>query len=63
MQAIGDIFTWLFDSKTGVIVLILGGILLCLLIAFLMERKTKTMYFNHEKSDDDWSLFGDDDEE
>jgi hypothetical protein len=63
MQAISDFFTWLFGTKMGVIVLIIGGILICLLIAFLMERKTKTMYYNHEKSDDDWSLFDDDDEE
>ena len=63
MQSIGDIFTWLFTDRTGVIVLIVLGILICLAIAFMMERKTKTMYFNHEKTDDDWSLFGDDDDE
>lgn len=63
MQSIGDIFTWLFTDRTGVIVLIVLGILICLAIAFMMERKTKTMYFNHEKSDDDWSLFGDDDDD
>lgn len=63
MQAISDFFTWLFGTKTGVIALIIGGLVVCLLIAFLMERKTKTMYFNHEKSDDDWSLFDDEDEE
>ncbi len=62
MQAISDFFSWLFGDKTGVIVLVLGGILVCLGIAFVMERKTKTMYFNHEKSEGDWSLFDDDDE-
>ncbi len=63
MQAIGDFFTWLFSDRTGVIVLVLGGIVLCLLISVIMERKTKKMYFNHEKSDSDWSLFDDDDDE
>ncbi len=63
MQAISDLFAWLFGDKTGVIVLVIGGILLCLLIAFLMERKTKQTYFNHEKTENDWSLFDDDDDE
>ena len=63
MQAIGDFFNWLFNDKAGVIVLVFGGILLCLLIAFVMERKTKETYFNHEKTDDDWSIFDDDDED
>lgn len=63
MQAIGDFFTWLFNDKMGVICLILGGIVLCLIIALLMERKTKERYFNHEKSDEDWDLFGGDEDE
>lgn len=63
MQAIGDFFTWLFGTRTGVIALVIGGIFLCLIIAMLMERKTKSVYFNHEKSDDEWSLFDDDDED
>lgn len=62
MQAITDFITWLFNDKMGVICLILGGIVICLLIALLMERKTKQRYFNHEKSEDDWDLFGDDEE-
>lgn len=63
MQAIGDFFTWLFNDTTGVLCLIGGGIVLCLLIAVLMERKTKRQYFNHEKSEGDWDLFDDSDEE
>ena len=63
MQAISDFVTWLFSDKVGVVCLIAGGAVLCLIIALLMERKTKRRYFNHEKSDDDWDLFGDDGEE
>ena len=62
MQAIGDFFTWLFNDRMGVVCLIVGGIVLCLLIALLMERKTKKRYFNHEKTEGDWDLFGEDDE-
>ena len=62
MQAIGDFFAWLFSDRMGVICLILGGIILCLIIALLMERKTKQRYFTHEKTGADWGLFNDDDE-
>ena len=58
MQAIGDFITWLFNDRTGVLCLIAGGIVICLVIALLMERKTKQRYFNHEKSEGDWDLFG-----
>ena len=60
MQAIADFFTWLFNDKVGVICLIAGGAVLCLIIALLMERKTKRRYFNPEKTEDDWDLFDDD---
>ena len=63
MQGITGTIDWLFGTKTGAIVLVIGGILVCLLIAFLMERKTKQMYFNHEKTENDWSIFDDDDED
>ena len=63
MQAITDFFTWLFNDPTGVICLVVGRIFVCLAIALLMERKTKQRYFNHEKSEGDWDLFGDDEEE
>ena len=62
MQAIADLVTWLFNDKMGVLCLIAGGIVICLVIALVMERKTKQRYFDHEKTEDDWSLFGDEDE-
>ena len=63
MQAIGDFFTWLFNDQTGVICLILGGIVICLIIALLMERTTQKRYFHHEKSEGDWDLFDDEGDE
>ena len=63
MQAISDFFMWLFTNTTGVIFLVIGGVLLCLVIAIVMERKTKQTYFEHEKTDSDWSLFDDNDDE
>ena len=58
-----DFFTWLFSDRTGVVCLVIGGMLVCLLISFVLERRTRQEYYNHEKSDDDWDLFDDDDDE
>lgn len=63
MDAISSFISWLFGDKTGVLFLVLGGILLFLIISFVLERKTKKMYFNHKKTDEDWDFFGDDSEE
>lgn len=62
MSAISEFFSWLFATRTGVIVLVLGGIVLFLIIALILERRTRAIYKNHEKSPDDWSLFDDDDQ-
>ena len=55
MDAINSFVGWLFGDKTGVLFLVLGGILLFLVISFVLERKTKKMYFNHKKTEDDWT--------
>jgi len=62
MDAINSFVGWLFGDKTGVLFLVLGGILLFLVISFVLERKTKKIYFNHKKTEDDWDLFGEDQE-
>ena len=46
-----DFVTWLFDTRAGVAAIFIGGIALCLLIAFILERRTKRMYFDHPKGD------------
>ncbi|MCC6098117.1 MAG: hypothetical protein LIV25_02575 [Olsenella sp.] len=58
-----DFINWLFNTRQGVIALVLGGILLFLIIAIVLERKTRAIYKNHEKSPEDWDLFDDDDSE
>ena len=52
MDAINSFVGWLFGDKTGVLFLVLGGILLFLVISFVLERKTKKMYFNHKKTEE-----------
>lgn len=61
MEAISNFFYWLFNTQTGVICLVLGGIVVFLIIAIVLERKTKQIYFDHGKSDDDWNFFDDED--
>lgn len=58
-----DFVNWLFNTRQGVIALVLGGILLFLIIAIVLERKTRAIYKNHEKSPENWDLFDDDDSE
>ena len=36
-----------------------GGVLLFLLIAWLLEKRMRKKFYNHEKSEDDWDLFDD----
>lgn len=62
MTGITGFFSWLFGSRPGVIALVLGGIALFLVISFVLERRTRSLYKNHAKSEDDWGLFDDDDE-
>ena len=62
MQSISDFFTWLFSDRTGVICLVVAGIVVCLIISFVLERKMRKQFHNHEKSEGDWNLFDDDDE-
>jgi predicted MFS family arabinose efflux permease len=61
MAAIGTFFGWLFGTRQGVITLVVGGLVLFLIIAFVLERRTRAMYKNHAKSEDDWDLFDDED--
>ncbi|MGI6754526.1 MAG: DUF6724 family protein [Atopobiaceae bacterium] len=56
----GEFIGWLFGSRPGVACLVVGGIVLFLIIAFVLEKKTRHQFYNHEKSEDDWDLFDDD---
>lgn len=63
-----DFMNWLFDTRAGVAAIFIGGIAVCLLIAFVLERRTKKMYFDHPKEagEDDGifsGLFGDDEDD
>ena len=52
-------FEWLFGTRTGVLVLLGIGLVVFLIIAFVLERRMRKQYFNHEKDPDDDSILGD----
>ena len=60
---IAGLFNWLFTTREGVIALVLGGILLFLVIAVVLERRTRASYDQYDEESDDedgWSVFDDD---
>ncbi|MBQ9316033.1 MAG: hypothetical protein IJ203_04330 [Atopobiaceae bacterium] len=59
MDLIVNGFKWLFQTRTGVISLLVGGIILFFVISAVLEVRTRARYKNHEKSPDDWDLFDD----
>ena len=59
MDSINTFFDWLFGTRLGVLALMVGGVLLFLVLAWLLEKRTRMQFYNHEKSEDDWDLFDD----
>ena len=47
----------------GIGCLVGAGLVLSVIACIIMERRTRKQFKNHEKTEDDWSLFDDDDEE
>ena len=62
VEYINSFFGWLFGTRAGVLALMVGGILLFALIAWLLEKRTRARFYNHSKSADDWDLFDSDDQ-
>jgi len=61
MDMITGAFSWLFQTRQGVITLLLGGIVLFFVISAVLEVKTRAKFKNHERSEDDWDLFDSED--
>lgn len=57
------LYHFLFESFAGIGVLIGCGLVISIIACVIMERRTRKVYKNHEKTADDWSLFDDDDED
>lgn len=60
---INELYHFLFETIPGMGILVGAGIVLSILACIILERKTRKQFKNHAKTEDDWSLFDDDDEE
>lgn len=56
------LYHFLFETYGGIGVLILLFFAFTLIVSVVLERKTRKRFKNHEKSEDDWSLFDDEEE-
>lgn len=60
-----QIYHFLFETPSGVGILVLGGIIVCILLSIIMEVKTRKTFVDRgdkKEDEDDW-FFDDDDEE
>lgn len=60
---INELYHFLFETMPGMGILVGAGIVLSILACIILERKTRKQFKNHAKTEDDWSLFDDDEEE
>ncbi len=63
LETFGEIYHFLFETMAGVGVLVVAGLVLSMIANVVMERRTRKVYVNHEKTEDDWSFFDDDDDD
>lgn len=57
----GDLYHFLFETYTGIGVLVGAGIVLSILVSIIFEIRTRKLYHNHElpEDEDEWSIFDD----
>ncbi|MBR3181749.1 MAG: hypothetical protein IKF56_03805 [Eggerthellaceae bacterium] len=62
-----EIYSFLFETYAGIGVLVAISLVLCIIIAAVLELRTRKTYVDRgpksEDEEDEWSLFDDDDEE
>lgn len=59
----GAIYHFLFETYTGIGILVAASLVISLILCVVMERKTRSVYKDRgPKTDDEWSLFDDDDD-
>ncbi len=67
MDQVSQFLAWLFGTRQGVIWLIAGGVVISLIVAIILERRGREIYYNHELTEEDegsiFSVFESDDED
>ena len=60
----GEIYHFLFETYIGIGALVGISLVVCIILAAVMERKTRKVYADRgPNEDDEWSLFDDDEDE
>ena len=64
---LSEIYHFLFETYAGIGVLVAISLVLCIIIAAVLEMRTRKTYVDRgpksEDEEDEWSLFDDDDDE
>ena len=58
----GEIYHFLFETYVGIGVLVAISLVLCVIIAFVLEMRTRKTFVDRgprEDDDDEWSIFDD----
>lgn len=58
-----EVYHFLFDTYAGLGSLMAAGLVLSLLAAIIMERRTRKKFKRHEETSEGWDLFEEDSDE
>lgn len=57
------IYHFLFETYAGIGCLVGAVLVISLIVAFILERRTRKQFVDREPGEDDWSFFDDDEED
>ena len=59
------IYQFLFETYAGIGVLVAISLVVCIIVAAVLEMRTRKTYVDRGEAtdEDEWSIFGDDDED
>lgn len=52
-----EIYHFLFETYAGIGCLVGAGLILSVIVSLIWEWRTRRRFSNHEKTEDDWSFF------
>lgn len=58
-----ELYHFLFETYTGIGVLVGTGVVACIIYSFLMEIRTRRIFKSHDKKDLGFNFFDEDDEQ
>lgn len=57
------IYHFIFETYAGIGILIGAGLIISLILAVVLEKRTRKIYKDRPKPEDGWSFFDDDDDD